>query len=101
MNPHRWPFPTQRPHRYTIMRTKYREEAPAYEVRRNAQGTSDDWDPGTTMGVFPSLQEAEDFAHALRTLTLKACPRCGAGLSCNSYEQYCANAECHWNNDQP
>lgn len=86
--------------RYTVSRidNEWRGEPPTYEVRKNARGPSDDYYEGECMGVFDTQAEADSFAHQLKTLTLKACPRCAQKLSCTSYEQYCAYQECKWNN---
>lgn len=91
-----------KPHRYSVIRAieQHDYEPPHWEVRQNAQGTSDDWDSGIWFGTFDSREEAEQFAHQLRTLSLKECPRCLRGLSCTSYEQYCAYDDCLWNNPQ-
>lgn len=86
--------------RYTVVRVDWseRDEPPTFEVRRNAGGTSDDWDQGQCMGVYDTQAEADTFAQQLRTRTVPACPRCSAGLSCNSFEQYCGYTDCLWNN---
>lgn len=87
--------------RYTVSKidNEWRHEAPTYEVRKNAGGPSDDYYEGETMGVFETDDEAQTFAHQLRTGTLSTCPRCGAHLSYTGVnEPYCAYTDCRWNN---
>ena len=38
---------------------EWRGEAPTYEVRKNAGGTSDDWYEGECVGVFETEAEAQ------------------------------------------
>lgn len=86
-------------HRYSVHYVGQFTMVPAWEVRRNAGGPSDDYDQGEWMGTFDTREAAETFAQQLRTWSIPACPRCGRPLSNNSSQQYCAHDDCHWNND--
>lgn len=92
------------PHRYSVVTIDHEDDQPVYEVRCDAQGTHDDWDPGTWVASFENKAEADEFAAMLREQERPADARSVYDLSDRDYSAwsdhhrpgYCGNCGNDW-----